>query len=131
MTPTQRTLQELKRRGFKWVQVVEKWNAYAVRGDGKRGLRQDLFGFIDIICLDCCRGIVGVQSTGTDFSGHHQKITTEKADAAIAWLSCPGAHLELWGWRKVKVKRGGKKEVYEPRIKVYTLLDFESFNPLN
>ena len=32
--------------------------------------------------------------------------------------------LELWGWRKVKVKRGGKAEIWQPRVREYTLADF-------
>lgn len=123
MTPTQRTMKELKARGHK-CGIVEKWNRYAWRPGGGRGVRQDLFGIIDIIALDTNRGVIGVQSTGTDFAGHHRKLTQEKAQECMVWLETPGAHLELWGWRKIKVKRGGKQMIWEPRIKIYTLEDF-------
>lgn len=116
MTPTQRTLRELKTRGLKCA-MVEKWNAHAK-------IRQDMFGIIDIIALDPTRGIVGVQSTGTDFSEHDKKLMVEKAQECKDWLSTPGAHLELWSWRKVSLKRGGKAKVWAPRIKIYTLDDF-------
>lgn len=114
---TQRTLRALRGQGLECA-IVEKWNAFAKR-------RQDMFGIIDIIALDPVRGVIGVQSTGTDFSGHHKKLTEDKAQECINWLSTPGANLELWGWRKVKVKRGGKAMVYQPRVKIYTLADFE------
>ena len=102
----------------KWclVAVVEKWIPRA-------RIRKDLFGIIDIIALEPGRGIVGVQSTGTDFANHNTKLTVEMAENSIAWLEA-GGHLELWGWRKVKMKRGGARMIYEPRVKVYTLADF-------
>jgi len=117
---TQRTLKALRAQGFKCA-VVEKWNAFA----GPHGIRQDMFGIIDIIALDPARGVVGVQSTGTAFSEHHKKLTEEKAQECIDWLSTPGTALELWGWRKLKVKRGGKAMRYQSRVKVYTLDDFD------
>ena len=97
--------------------IVEKWNAYA-------RVRQDLFGIIDIIALDPERGVVGIQSTGNDFANHMTKLTVEKAQECADWLRTPGTGLELWAWRKVKVKRGGKAEVWAPRIRVLTLEDF-------
>lgn len=39
------------------------------------------------------------------------------------WLSTPGTVLELWAWRKVKAKRGGKAMVWRPRIVEVTLKD--------
>ena len=120
MTPTQRTLRELKQQGRK-AAVVEKWNAYA----GPHGLRQDLFGIIDIIALDPERGVVGIQSCGSSFSQHLVKLTVERAQDTLDWLSTPGACLELWGWRKVKLKRGGKAVVWRPRIKTLTKEDLK------
>lgn len=63
MSPTQRTIRELKNQGRKCA-IVEKWNAYA----GPLGIRQDLFGIIDVIALDPQRGVVGVQSCGSNFA---------------------------------------------------------------
>ena len=116
MTPTQRTLRELKHRGFV-CGIVEKWNSFAK-------IRQDLFGIIDIIALDPTRGVVGVQSTGSAFAAHDRKLTEEKAQASLDWLQTPGTVLELWGWRKVKRKRGGKAMIWQPRIKIYKIEDF-------
>ncbi|MDA8165426.1 MAG: hypothetical protein M0017_10405, partial [Desulfobacteraceae bacterium] len=62
-----------------------------------------------------------VQSTGQDFAGHVKKITEERAQETRDWLSTPGAVLELWGWRKVKLKRGGKAERWAPRVAEFIL----------
>ena len=116
MTPTQRTLRALRDAG-RICAIVEKWNAHA-------RIRQDMFGIIDIIALDPVFGVVGVQSCGQAFAEHHRKLTEEKVQECLDWLGTPGTALELWGWRKVKVKRGGKAGIWEPRVKVYTLDDF-------
>ena len=117
-SPTQRTIRELKNQGRK-CGIVERYNAFV----GPHGIRQDLFGIIDIIALDPERGVVGIQSCGQDFAAHERKILEERAQDAIDWLETPGASLELWGWRKVKVKRGGKAVRWSPRIRVFTLED--------
>jgi len=114
VTPTQRTLRELKKL-YNHVDIVERWIPGA-------NIRKDLFGIIDIIALDSARGIIGVQSTGSAFSAHWEKLTVSHVDSTRRWLEVGGV-LELWGWRKVKVKRGGKAEVWEPRIAVITLDD--------
>jgi hypothetical protein len=103
--------------------------------------RHDLFGIIDIIALDHGDddewsiekgtwiahpgGVIGVQSCGTAFSEHYKKITQTKAKEARDWLLTPGTSLELWGWRKIKVKRGGKAMRCEPRIHKFTLDDLK------
>lgn len=119
LSPTQRTIRELKGMG-RVCGIVERFNRFA----GPHGIRQDLFGFIDLIALDPSRGIIGVQCCGQDFSGHVNKITQERNQEAVEWLRCQGI-IELWGWRKVKVKRGGKAMVWKPRIREFTLKDFE------
>ena len=109
ISPTQRTLKAMKDMN-RIAGIVEKFIP--------PGIRQDLFGFIDIICIDPEQGIVAVQSCGQDFSGHVHKLTEERAEIAYKWLQ--HAPCELWGWRKVKnrLKSGGygKGYHYEPRI---------------
>ena len=119
ISPTQRTLRELRAQG-RIAGIVERWNAHA----GKFGQRSDLFGFIDIICLDPIKGIVGIQSCGQAFNEHLKKITQEKNEEVYEWLRC-GGKIELYGWRKVKLKRGGKAMRWQPRIKEITLEDLE------
>lgn len=118
LSPTQRTLRALRDRGLV-AAIVEKWNQYA----GPYGLRQDLFGIIDVLALGP-DGVVGVQAcAGSDFNTHLRKITEEQAENTIAWLTTPGCSLELWAWRKVKLKRGGKAERWQPRVKRIMLED--------
>ena len=118
MSPTQRTIRELKNLGRRCA-IVEKWNAFA----GPHGCRSDLFGIIDVLALDPERGVVGIQCCGSDFAAHFRKITEERAQETRDWLSTKGTSLELWGWRKVKVKRGGKAMVWRPRIREITMED--------
>ena len=114
MTPTQRTLKKLRDDGYT-PGIVERW----IGAHGPMGKRRDLFGIIDIIAIGN-GDIVGVQSTGTDFSGHHKKITGEGKEALILWLE-NGGQFWLYAWRKVKKVRGGKQMIYKPRIREYTL----------
>ena len=120
ISPTQRTLRELKAQG-RLCGIVERFNSFV----GKFGIRQDLFGFIDIIALDTERGIIGVQSCGQSYSAHLNKIIEERNQEAFEWLRC-GGKIELWGWRKVKLKRGGKAERWMPRIQEITIEDLQT-----
>jgi predicted TIM-barrel fold metal-dependent hydrolase len=109
LSPTQRTLAAQRELG-RHVGVVERFNRFA----GTHGIRQDLFGFIDLIALDPVEGIIAIQSCGQDFAGHIRKMTEERNEAMYDWLK--HAPCELWGWRKVKLKRGGKAVRWKPRI---------------
>lgn len=109
MTPTQRTLKAMREQG-RLCGIVEKFQQYA----GKFGVRQDLFGFIDIIAIDPTEGIVAIQSCGQDYSGHVKKLTEERNEAVFEWIK--HAPCEVWAWRKVKLKRGGKAMRWMPRI---------------
>ena len=111
MTPTQRTLKYCKDIG-RVSAVTEKWNPFMK-------IRQDLFGFIDIICIDPCKGIVAVQSTGSAHSAHINKLTIERGDIVKQWIKY--APLELISWRKVKKVRGKKATTWKPRICDFTL----------
>lgn len=120
LSPTQRTLRELRKQG-RLVDVVERWIVSPKHPGG--GFRKDLFGFVDLIVLDPEQGIVGIQSCGQDFAGHFRKITdSECTEAVVEWLQC-GGRLELWGWRKIKLRCGGKAMRWAPRVKEITLRD--------
>lgn len=99
--------------------IVERWLAHA----GPHGLRTDLFGILDIIALDPQRGVIGIQSCGQDFAAHYHKITQERFQETYDWLTTPGTSLELWSWRKVKVRRGGLAERWAPRVSEVTVFD--------
>lgn len=122
-TPTQRTLRALRAQG-RVCDIVERWIPRPIPGQGGNGFRKDLFGLVDVLVLDPETGFVGVQSCGSDFAAHYRKITEEKAEEAMQWLSTPGGNLELWGWRKVKLRRGSKAVRWSPRIHVFKSEDF-------
>lgn len=115
-----RTLKALREMGCK-CEVVEHWNPYVK----PHGIRQDLFNIIDIIALDKKLGVVGVQVCGSDFAEHIKKMTVDNRQDSIDWLQTPGTVLELWGWCKLKKKRGGKQMVWRPRIRRITLEDLK------
>lgn len=103
------------------VEVVEKWNQHV----GPHGIRQDLYGFIDVLAIEPGEvGCLGVQcgSTGS-MAGHIRKITEDCYENARRFLLAQN-RLEVWEWRKVKVKRGGKAMRWAPRIRELTLEDF-------
>ena len=117
---TSRTLEYLRSQG--WVaDKVEQFNAYA----GKFGQRKDMFGFGDIVAMGE-NSIIAIQSCGQSYSEHNRKITEDEkvAPLALLWLQ-NGGRLILIGWRKVKLKRGGKALRWQPRIKEYTIEDFK------
>ena len=122
LSPTQRTMRALREIGTKCA-VVERWNAFAPRPGGPPGIRIDLFGIIDVLALDPERGVVGIQCCGADFAAHKRKLLEERAQDTLDWLSTPGTVLEIWSWRKVKAKRGGKAMVWRPRVEEITRED--------
>lgn len=116
---TSRTLEYIRSRG--WVaDKVEQFNPYA----GKYGQRKDMFGFGDIVAMGE-NSIIAIQSCGQSFAEHNRKITEDEtvAPLALQWLQ-NGGKLMLIGWRKVKLKRGGKAMRWQPRIKEYNIFDF-------
>lgn len=113
LSPTQRTLRNLRQQGA-ICGIVEHWNSFAC-------IRQDLFGFIDLICLLPDRGIVAVQCCSTDHAKHKQKILDN--EVAPEWLKS-GGKIEIWSWRKTKVKRGGIAVRWTPRVEEITLKEF-------
>lgn len=113
-SPTSRTIEALKAEG--WITgIVEKWNPHA-------RIRQDLFGFADILAAspDCMPKLIQTTS-GSNVSSRVAKIIAEPR-ARTALLS--GFVIEVWGWRRLKVKRGGNAVRWEPRIVSVTLADF-------
>jgi hypothetical protein len=114
---TQRTLKELRKRGLV-CGIVERFNQFG----GQFGVRIDLFGFVDLLAMDIIRRkIVAIQSTGQHgHAAHKKKIVGECRKNAKLWLRCGGL-IELWSWRKLLVKRGGKQRQWVPRIEQITL----------
>jgi len=118
ISPTQRTMAKLKDQ-YDLVGIVERWIPNPKHPGG--GFRKDLFGFLDIICVDRHTGIVGIQSCGQDYASHMRTIIEDCKPNVMIWLL--QADLQLWAWRKLKVKRGGKAMRWKPRIAHFSLVD--------
>ena len=105
MTPTQRSLAMLRADGWT-AEVVEHYNSFTRR-------RHDLFNIADIVAL---RGpdVLLVQTTsGSNVDARIKKI----ADAEhIGAVRAAGIAVHVHGWRKVKVKRGGKAMRWACRV---------------
>jgi len=119
ISATQRTLKAQREQG-RICGIVERFIQYA----GKFGQRKDLFGFVDIICIDPVEGIIAIQSCGQSFSEHLHKLMEERNEAVFEWLKAKGK-IEMWGWRKVKLHRGGVAMRWKPRIADFFLEDGE------
>lgn len=102
-SPCQRSLKELRRDGWLCA-ITERWNPFAK-------IRQDLYGFIDILCL---KGdiVMAVQTTSGDHVAERiQKI--QALDAARVWLTSPNRHIVVHGWRQIGPR--GEKKVWRCR----------------
>lgn len=99
MSPTARSLQELKRRGCT-AAVVEKWVPGVRR-------RVDLFGCLDIVALEPGRqGVLGIQACVVgDQAKRVKKIGAEPR--ARIWLEASN-RISVWGWAK-RGPRGKRK----------------------
>lgn len=110
ISPTQRTLAHCRKLGHV-AAITEHWNHYA-------RVRQDLFGFIDVLVIDPgCSGCIAIQTTsGSNTSKRQRKI--EAIPAAVEWLRA-GNQIIVVGW----AKRGprGKRKVWTGR-EVYAAL---------
>ena len=97
MTPTARTLEELRRLGYTPA-VVERWNPWAK-------IRQDLYGFIDVLAVK--EGESGVLAVQTTITGHAaDRMAKAQASPNLrVWLGS-GNRFEVWGW----AKRGARGE---------------------
>lgn len=116
MRTSARSMQYLRKtRGLEYVGLVERHTPAFRPGGGAipGGKRHDLFGFIDIVAIDDAQGLLAVQACGGDVNAHLRKIEAEPA--ALAWLKRLN-RLEVHGWRRRKVKRGGSAVRWEPRI---------------
>jgi hypothetical protein len=115
LSPTQRTLRALRNEGT-ICGIVEKFNPHV----GEHGIRQDLFGFVDVVAL-APNGIIGVQCcAGSGHAAHRTKIVEN--EVAPEWLKS-GGRIQIWSWSKKKLKRGGKAERWMPRMEELTAAD--------
>lgn len=99
-SPTQRTLEKL--RGMGWTAaVVERWNPHAGARDGQAGeptgIRQDLFGFADILAVRGDRpGTLYIQCTSLPHLV--DRMDKLRANPAVRECILAGNPVEVWGW---------------------------------
>lgn len=98
-SPTQRTLKRLRELGY-LVQVVEHWNPHA-------RIRQDLFGFIDVLAVREGEVLAVQACAGGDASKRARKIADHPNTGAVRKA---GIRIEVWAWRKLASGR------YEVRV---------------
>ena len=99
MSPTQRTLAELRKRGY-IAHIVEKWNPFAK-------IRQDFGGFADILAYKPeIPGVLAIQTTSDSNIANRVAKSSQNSNLR-AWLAS-GASFEVWGWGR-KGKRGKRK----------------------
>jgi len=93
MSPTQLTLRKLRNEGYQ-AAVVEKWNHHVK-------IRQDLFGFVDVIGVRDNETIAVQACTFGDRLKRKRKV--EAADTLPAVLAARW-NVVVHGWRKQKNK---------------------------
>lgn len=101
-SPTQRSLKYMRDKGYQSA-VVEHWNAFA-------RIRQDLYGFIDIIAVGDGE-TVGVQTTTS--SNMAARATKIRLSTSLPKLLFAGWRIVVHGWVK---RKNGRWEVREEEI---------------
>lgn len=101
-SPTQRTIAELKKLGYT-VAIVERWNPYA-------RIRQDLFGFIDILGIKPGE-ILAIQAT--DHTSHSKRRIKSLAHKNFPIWIAAGGKFEIWSFRKAGPR--GKRKIWTVR----------------
>lgn len=88
MSPTQRSLAYLREEGY-LVAIVERWNPHA-------RIRQDLFGFIDLLAIRK-NETLAVQVTASGVSARIKKIMESEY---LGRVRDAGWRIVVHGWRK-------------------------------
>lgn len=110
-TPTQRTLEALRRNGY-IAEVVEK---RLPRGFVTR----DLFGCIDILAVKPGEPVLGVQATtrSNQAARYHKSIAVPELRP---WLAA-GCVFEIWGWALAGAR--GKRKLWQPAVRRVSLAE--------
>ena len=98
-SPTKLSLELMRARGYTCA-IVEHWNSFA-------RIRQDLFGFVDVLCLGDGE-IIGVQTTSrSNMSARAKKIREHEN---LLPVLDSGMRVLIQGWEKNKSNRWEVKE---------------------
>ncbi|HOY71474.1 MAG TPA: hypothetical protein PKV03_13090 [Methylotenera sp.] len=88
-SPTQRSLKYLREQGYT-VAITEKWNPHA-------RVRQDLFGFIDMLGIKDGQTLAVQTTSSSSFSERKKKI---EAHENLPLVLAAGWQVSVHGWRK-------------------------------
>lgn len=100
MSPTQRTLAELKKRGYR-AAIVERWNHFAK-------IRQDLFGIVDVLAIGNGETLAVQCTSGSNVAARVKKIADSEATPDMRKA---GWKIVVWGWRKNSKREWTLREV--------------------
>lgn len=103
MTPTQRSLKQLRADGY-FVAVVERWNPH-VR------IRQDLFGFADLLAFRGDEVLLVQTTSGSNVAARLAKIAA--LPIATEWANGSNRRIVVHGWRKTGPR--GKRKTWQCR----------------
>ena len=88
-TPTQRSLKHLRDAGYN-AAITEHWNPFA-------RIRQDLFGFVDILALKDNETLAVQTTSYSNISARVKKIAEHENVRSVREA---GWRIEVHGWRK-------------------------------
>lgn len=94
-SPTSRSLAYLREQGYT-AEVVEKWNPHA-------RIRQDLWGFVDILAITDQPGLPPVLAVQTTSGGEVARRIAKIVDHPnVGIVRRAGVTIHVHGWRKLK-----------------------------
>ncbi|USE79503.1 hypothetical protein NDR89_23210 [Cupriavidus gilardii] len=97
-SPTQRSKEYLESQGY-LVAIVERWNPFAK-------VRQDLFGFIDLLAVREGETVAVQTTSRSNMSARARKIAEHQNTAAVRKA---GWQIVIHGWAKDTKGRWGVK----------------------
>lgn len=100
MTPTARTLAELRKRGYR-CQVVEQTIPHTF-------IKRDLFGMFDVLAIRGPETLAVQVTSGSNVAARLTKIAESEA---IADVRAAGWALAIHGWRKAANGRWALREI--------------------
>jgi hypothetical protein len=100
-SPTQRSLKLMRDQGY-LCEITERWNPFAK-------IRQDLYGFVDILCIKEGK-TVAVQTTS--YSNVSARIKKIQGLETYPIVKSAGWEIVIHGWKKDKAGKWMVREVF-------------------
>lgn len=98
-SPTSRSLDKLRAEGW-LVAVAEKWNPFA-------NVRQDLFGFVDLLAIRDGETLAVQVTTAENVSARLAKLRS--LPAVQRWIACPTRKVVVHGWALQGTEKSNRK----------------------